>query len=101
MRRAARTDRNHVEMGRALRKIGVITFDTSGMGGGFPDWACLYRGVIFLVEVKDGSKPPSQRKLTPAQEKFHKLWASAPLFIVETVEQLIYYVTNLFKSQGK
>jgi hypothetical protein len=28
----------------------------------------------MLLEVKDGSKPPSAQKLTPQQEEWHRDW---------------------------
>jgi hypothetical protein len=36
--------------------------------------------------VKDGSKPPSERRLTPEQQKFHAAWIGGPLSIVTDVE---------------
>lgn len=33
-----------------------------------------YRGRTLLLEVKNGRKRPSARKLTPAQVKFHASW---------------------------
>lgn len=43
-------------------------------------------GKTWLLELKDGAKYPSQRKLTPAQVKFHSEW-QAEIAIIETVEQ--------------
>jgi len=39
---------------------------------------------IVLMEVKDGSKPISARKLKPEQQVFHTLWqgVGAPVFVV-------------------
>jgi hypothetical protein len=33
-----------------------------------------YKGLNMLLEVKDGSKPPSAQKLTPQQEIWHRDW---------------------------
>lgn len=71
MRRAAKVDENHGEIRDALRKAGLNVEDTSGAGNGFPDLVVYWRRQILFVEVKDGSKPPSARKLTPDQVKFH------------------------------
>lgn len=73
MRRAAKVDANHAKIVEVLRKAGAYVTDCSRMGGGFPDLALIYRGRVELVEVKDGSKPPSARKLTPDQVKFHEM----------------------------
>ena len=80
MRRAARQDANHSAIVKALRDAGCTVRDTSAVGDGFPDLVVLTPTVmlgafqrgprLLLVEVKDGSKPPSARKLTPDQERF-------------------------------
>lgn len=72
--RAARTDANHAEVVKALRAIGCSVADTSRVGGGFPDLVCGYRGRNYLIEVKDGKKPPSGRRLTDDQVKFVQQW---------------------------
>lgn len=71
MRRAARTDANHREVVEALRAAGAAVTDTSAVGGGFPDLVATFRNAVYLVEVKDGEKSPSRRKLTPEQEAWH------------------------------
>ena len=72
---ACKVDDNQREIVKKLRKIpGVTVSITSALGDGFPDIVVGYKGVNHLIEIKDGSKPPSRRKLTPAEEKFHDLW---------------------------
>lgn len=74
MRRAARQDANHRDIVEALRAIGASVADTSGVGGGFSDLVVGFRGRNYLVEVKDGRKPPSARKLTQDQKDFVAGW---------------------------
>lgn len=84
MRRAARTDANHAEIVRVLTKIGVSVADTSRVGSGFPDLVVGFRGKNLLLEVKDGRKSPSRRKLTAGQQEFAAAWRGQ----VRTVESV-------------
>lgn len=69
---ARKTDANHKSIADALRRVGFEVVDFSSMGRGVPDlWACK-AGRAIWVEVKDGSKPPSARQLTEAQQHFHE-----------------------------
>ncbi len=74
MRRAARTDANQAEIVKALRATGASVAITSAVGGGFPDLVCGHRGRNWLLECKDGRKPPSARELTPDQIEFKATW---------------------------
>jgi hypothetical protein len=71
-RYARRQDANHGAIRDGLRALGVWVWDTHDVGGGFPDLiACRRdRKVFHLLEVKDGAKPPSARKLTPDEAAF-------------------------------
>ena len=75
MRRAARTDSNQRSIVSGLREQGMSVLDLSGVGKGCPDIAVGYAGSNWLFEIKDGSKPPSARRLTPAEKSFHNTWA--------------------------
>ena len=76
MRRAARIDANQPEIVQQLRSVpGVKVCITSQVGGGFPDIIIGYHGANYLIELKDSNKPPSKRKLTPAEKKWHKMWS--------------------------
>lgn len=68
-----RTDANHGDVIETLRAAGWTVRDTSRFGEGFPDAIAAKPGRVVFVEIKDGSKPPSKRKLTPDEEKFADL----------------------------
>jgi hypothetical protein len=92
MRRAARTDGNHDEVVKALRAIGC-TVQRLEQGSGVPDLLCGYRGRTVLIEVKDGRKPPSERRLTPDQREWIAGWRGGQVWVVHSVEQAIEAVT--------
>lgn len=104
MRRRARPDANQGRIVEYLRSCGHQVFVTSRLGDGFPDLVVLVGGTIVLLEVKDGDAPPSQRKLTQAEEKFHREWAAAPVFIVydeEDVEWVFDQVKKMFSPSER
>ncbi|MDQ7262239.1 hypothetical protein NM680_10580 [Paracoccus sp. PS-1] len=74
MRRAAKADRNQSEIVAALRAVGASVQPLHAVGQGCPDLLVGFRGQCFAIEVKDGLLPPSDRKLTPAQIKWHRDW---------------------------
>ena len=79
---AKKVDANQKEIVKAFRQLGAKVAITSSAGDGFPDLVVQYRYPsrklynleTLLVEVKDGAKPPSQRRLTPEQEVFHSIF---------------------------
>lgn len=70
----ARVDDNQKQITKYLRDKGVAVAITSGMGKGFPDLLCGYKGKNILLELKDGDKPPSAQVLTPEQRIWHFAW---------------------------
>ena len=72
--RAAKVDANHRKIVQALRDVGATVLDLAKVGNGAPDLLVGFRGNNFLIEVKDGSAPPSARKLRPNQVEFHGGW---------------------------
>lgn len=83
-----RTDDNQTEIVKALRSTGATVAITSMVGTGFPDLVVGYRDVNFLFEVKDGSKPPSRRKLTKAEQDFFFAWEGS-VEIVTSVDDAL------------
>ena len=68
MRRAAKVDVNQPEIVAALRKIGAAVLITSQLKNAF-DILVGYQGRLYIMEIKDGAKPPSARKLTEGELK--------------------------------
>lgn len=88
MRRAARTDTNQAEIVQVLRKAGCTVQHLHTLGQGTPDLLVGYAGSNFLLEVKDGNKPPSKRKLTPDEELWHRRWGGQVAIVSSAGEAL-------------
>jgi hypothetical protein len=90
---AARRDRNHKSVVKALRADGFFVLDTGSKGGGFPD---LLVGLVaegigpycVLIEIKDGDKAYCDRPLTPHQRKFFQEYPG-PLALVRSDEEAL------------
>lgn len=89
MRRAARVDANQAQVVSALRAAGATVYPMHRVGGGFPDLLVTYRRQTHLIEVKDGSKPPSKRELTEDEAKFHSEWAGGPIHVVTSADEAL------------
>ena len=86
-RTKSRTDTNQSDIVAAFEACdGVKVHLTHREGKGFPDLVVGLCGLNLLVEVKDGNKPASARKLTKAQEKWHDEWPGQ-VTIVECAEE--------------
>lgn len=77
MRRYGRTDDNHTEIVAKFRRLGAFVQSLASMGRGVPDLLVGHAGTWHLIEVKDGSKPPSKRRLTEDEESWKKKAESA------------------------
>jgi hypothetical protein len=93
MRRAAKIDANQNEIVKETRRFGASVTITSQLGKGFPDVIVGWKGKNYLWEIKDGSKCPSQRKLTPDEEEWHEAWQGQKA-IIESTEQAIQFLIN-------
>jgi hypothetical protein len=66
-----------------LRFVGASVGITSGAQGGLSDLIVGWRRTNYILEVKDGAKAPSERRLTPAEQYFVDHWQGLPVAIVE------------------
>jgi len=87
MRRAARRDTGEPEIIKALRDCGAYVKVINDEGTF--DLLVWYLGHTLLLEVKDGTKPPSARRLTDAEQKFHDEWPGENLHIVNGVDDAL------------
>lgn len=87
--RPRRIDGNQKELVGQMRKIpGLTVRHTHMVGDGFVDITVGFRGRNYLLEIKDPAKPPSARKLTPDEEKFHAEWMGQAA-VVETIDDVM------------
>jgi hypothetical protein len=93
MRYANRIDANQNKIVDALRKAGAVVRIIS-QGDGIPDLLVGYKGYTILMEVKDGAKVPSARKLTEAEQKFFNDWQGGLLMIVNSPEEALEILEN-------
>ena len=85
---ACKADDNQPQIVAALRAGGAFVQVMSAAGQGVPDSLVGYRGYWRPVEIKDGGKPPCERKLTKKQvEWIGDAQRYGPVSVVENVEQ--------------
>jgi len=88
MRHRAKIDANQTSIVLALRAAGCAVQSLATIGNGCPDILVGRCGVNYLIEIKDGNKTPSQRKLTSDEEKWHLYWKQfGQVDTAESVEQ--------------
>jgi len=85
-RRANRVDTNAKAICEEFRKEGAWVF-VMPPGAGF-DLLVAWNGHLIAVEVKDGRKPPSARKLTERENDVRKAfdWRGITYHIVENID---------------
>ena len=83
--RAARADANQPPIVQALRTVGATVYSLHRVGAGVPDLLVGFRGVTYLLEVKE----PKGGTLTPQQIDFGLTWKGRPISIVKSVEEAL------------
>lgn len=93
MKRAARIDANQKQIVAALRQAGCSVQSLAPVGKGCPDLVVGRDGRNFLIEVKDGAKVPSARKLTEDEKRWQEQW-QGQVCVVEDVDQALQLVSE-------
>ena len=73
MRRANRRDENHREVIEEFKRLNWQVLDTADLKNAF-DILVARCGVMICIEIKDGKKVPSARKLTKGEQEFKDRW---------------------------
>lgn len=83
-----RKDANHTEIVKTFRNLGAYVVDCSPLKNAFDLLVC-FNGKYYIVEVKDGKKPPSQRRLTQGEVvcKLGVEMVGCEYHVIESVEQ--------------
>lgn len=97
MRRAARIDENQPKIVAALVAIGCSVESLAAVGDGVPDLLVGYHNRNLLIEIKNPGKRPSQRRLTPAQVRWHDTWCGQRV-VIETAQEAIDYVRRSIRT---
>jgi len=81
-----RVDANQSLIVKQLRAIGATVQSLADLGKGVPDLLVGWRGKNWLMEIKDWKQPPSKRRLTPDEKKWHQSW-NGQVHVVETFDE--------------
>jgi hypothetical protein len=85
---AKRVDANQSLIVRELRAVGATVQSLADLGKGAPDLLVGWRGKNWLIEIKDWKQPPSKRRLTPDEKKWHQTW-NGQVNVVETFDEAL------------
>lgn len=86
-RRAARVDANQAEIVALFRRLGWSVLIVSQLKN-CCDIFVAKHGRTIAVEIKDGLKPPSQRKLSEGEQKFKDEWLGEWM-LVESIDDVL------------
>lgn len=93
--RPKKVDSNQSTIVAQLRRIpGISVAHTHILGDGFPDIVVGYDGLNYLVEIKDGKKCKSKKKLTDDELKFHNKWKGS-IITAESVDDILRAVLKM------
>jgi hypothetical protein len=87
-RRAARVDGNQVDIVRTLRGAGASVQSLAAHGQGVPDLLVGFRGMNFLLEIKDSAQPPNKRRLTVDESMWHQGWQGQIAVVLTPLDAL-------------
>lgn len=90
MRRAAKIDTNQRAIVEALRAAGCSVQPLHTVGHGVPDLLVGHGRQNYLLEIKR-TGPPSARKLTEDEDKWHLAWMGQ-VATVQTIEEALHAV---------
>jgi hypothetical protein len=98
-RMAARVDKNQPQIVKTFRDLGCTVLILSQLKTGLDVLVGKHK-INVLVEIKDGEKVPSARKLTKDEKKFIDSWKGWAE-VVESVDDAIALVRKLDASWQK
>ena len=101
MRRRGRVDENHAAIVGLLRGFDCSVISTAGIGSGFPDVVCGFQAKTHLIEIKDGDKSPSRRRLTDDEREWHATWRGEAVYVLESAREAEQLVRQWYRDAAK
>jgi hypothetical protein len=98
MKYGAKKDANHKTIVAILAAHSIPIYDTSSLGGGFPDCVAWVADAWHLVEIKNPKTYYGKRGLNPNQKKWIEHWAGGPVYILRTDEEAHRFAKGEFSS---
>ncbi len=92
----SRVDGNQKLMVELFRKMGASVLQLHSVGKGCPDLLISYNTHNVLIELKDGSKCPSQRQLTELERDFFNSW-NGQVCLISTEEEAMSLICHMRK----
>lgn len=93
-----KVDANQAALVKRCRQVpGVAIVSTHTVGHGMVDIILGYRGFNYMIEIKDGAKQPSQKKLTPDEVEFHRTWPGQ-ICIAENFDDILKLINRPLSS---
>lgn len=89
-----RVDANQKVIVKTARDLGASVLILSMVGKGCPDILMGVNGINALIEIKDGDKSVSARKLTECEQKFFDSW-EGQVCIISTITELIDLINRM------
>lgn len=86
-RRAARTDANQTAIVKTFRGLGWYVLIISQLKN-CCDLIVSCKGRVVAVEIKDGNKPESSRRLSEGEEKFKEEW-QGEYALIESIDDVL------------
>jgi len=96
--RIRRVDDNQKSIVDVFRGLGASVQILSDVGKGCPDLLIGIFGKNFLIEIKDGAKPESARKLTKFERIFFDRWKGHVCVINSEREAIDFITKERFKD---
>jgi len=91
-RRRVSRDRNQQQIVDALRAVGAFVYDAAHIGGGFPDLIVGFRGMVYLMEIKNPKSWYGKLGMSESQKKFRDAWHDAPISLVENANDALFVI---------
>lgn len=97
--RIPKRDANHGEIMRTFEQMGCTVLDVSSLPGAALDLLVGCCGIDQRIEVKDGSRIPSEQRLTDSETETFDTWRGRAPVVVSSVDDAM-RVVFLLRAEG-